>query len=159
MQIIYTNYANNYQVILVDCIIITIIIIIVITNLDVVCHYCCYSHLFWLCLGAGQERCPSVPYTDEQLPPQRIYKLGKPNGCRRGGRDGRRVLGGRADSQRRHSLPRVFISWSVELGWRGQGGSRAGSHGRTGMGRPRGRESRLAFLDFLCIFLPGPHGC
>lgn len=37
----YTNYANNYQVILVDCVIITTITIIVITIVDVVCQDRC----------------------------------------------------------------------------------------------------------------------
>lgn len=83
MQIIYTNYANNYQVILFDSVIITIIIIIVITNVDVVCHYCCYSHLFQLCLGASQGQYPLLLHADKQLLPPKVYKLKEPHGPKR----------------------------------------------------------------------------
>lgn len=72
MQIIYTNYANNYQVSLVDCIIITIIIITVITNVDTFCHCCCYSHLFQLCLGASQEQHPLMLHAEKQLLSQKV---------------------------------------------------------------------------------------
>ena len=65
---------------------------------------------------AAQERCPLGPYADEQLLPQRVYKLKKPHGCRRGRRDSGRVLAGRANSRGRRSLPHVFVSRSVALG-------------------------------------------
>lgn len=113
MQIIYTNYANNYQVILVDCIIITIIIIIVITNVDAVCHDCCYSHLFWLCLGASQEWCPSMPYADKQLVPQRVKNWRNTTDTEeKGGMKGGEAVMDKDSSQGCHSFPWVFVfSW------------------------------------------------